>query len=120
MIWPFVEASWLAAVSLMALTPPPGPLQDVWVEMKKTQDMAQLFGKTLYHQGDLSYYEAVNKEVLARSYDRFVDEGIISIAKSQDPGQPVKTQLSAAWTPERNEEGYIKPEGKLWDFTEMM
>ena len=120
MIWPFVEASWLAAVSLMALTPPKEASNDVWVELKKAQDMAQLFGKTLYHQGDLSYYEAVNKEVLSRSYDRFIDEGIISIAKSRDPGVPVKMQLSPAWTPRRDEDGNIMPEGKLWDFIEMM
>ena len=104
----------------MALAPPNDPSKDVWVELKKAQDMAQLFGKTLYHQGDLSYYEAVNKEVLVRSYERFLDEGIISLAKSRDSGTPVKMQLSPAWTPNRDAEGNIKPEGKLWDFTEMM
>lgn len=103
----------------MALTPPEG-VKDIWVELKKAQEMAQLFGKTLYHQGDLSYYEAVNKEVLVRSYERFVDEGIISIAKNSGPGEPTKTQLSLAWTPARDDKGQIKPEGKLWDFTEMM
>ena len=125
MIWPFVEASWLAAVSLMALTPPPDQSstdgsKDTWVEMKKAQDMAQLFGKTLYHQGDLSYYEAVNKEVLTRSYERFVEEGKITLTKSKEPNAPVRMQLSQEWMPERDEQGNIKPEGKLWDFTEMM
>ena len=120
MIWPFVEASWLAAVSLMALTPLKEASNDTWVELKKAQDMAQLLGKTLYHQGDLSYYEAVNKEVLSRSYDRFVDEGIISIAKSRESAVPVKMQLSPTWTPERDEDGSIMPQGKLWDFIEMM
>ena len=42
MIWPYVEGSWLAAVSLMALTPPKGASADVWVELKQAQNMAQL------------------------------------------------------------------------------
>ena len=120
LIWPYVEASWLAAVSLMALTPPQGRDADIWVSVKATQEMAQLFGKTLYHQGDLSYYEAVNKEVLGRSYERFVDEGIILLARSKDPKVPTKTKLAPTWTPGRDEQGDIKPEGKLWDFIEMM
>ena len=42
LIWPFVEATWLGAVSLMALTPPTSLKGDVWIDMKQTQDMAQL------------------------------------------------------------------------------
>ena len=42
LIWPFIEASWLGAVSLMGLTPPPGQEQDMWCDMKQTQDKAQL------------------------------------------------------------------------------
>ena len=35
LIWPFIEASWLGAVSLMGLTPPVGTAEDVcW--MSKT------------------------------------------------------------------------------------
>ena len=136
MIWPFVEGIWLAAVSLIMLTPPISSTKNKWVELKKAQDMAQLvctttfllflltaslkFGKTLYHQGDLSYYEAVNKEVLGRSYERFVDEGIILIARSKEPGVPPKIQLAAEWTPQRDDAGNIKPEGRLWNFAEMM
>ena len=41
MIWPFVEASWLAAVSLFALTPPPG-IENTVIELKKAQEVAQL------------------------------------------------------------------------------
>ena len=41
-IWPYVEASWLAAVSLMALTPPQGSKADVWVDMKQALATAQL------------------------------------------------------------------------------
>lgn len=44
MIWPFVEGTWLAAVSLMSLTPPAGSTSGEWIELKKAQDMAQLVG----------------------------------------------------------------------------
>lgn len=42
LIWPFIEASWLAAVSLMGLTPPLGQPQEVWLEVSKAQNSAQL------------------------------------------------------------------------------
>lgn len=42
LIWPFIEASWLGAVSLLGLTPPRDGLQDVWIDNKKAQDSAQL------------------------------------------------------------------------------
>lgn len=119
LIWPYVESSWLAATSLMALTPPPHSAdQDVWVELKRSQELAQLFGKTLYHQGDLSYYEAVNKETLKNAYQRFEEEGIILTAKSRDGSGVTTFKLAPAWTPGRDALGKIKSEGKLWDFTE--
>lgn len=42
LIWPFIEASWLGAVSLMGLTPPLGQIEEVWCDMQQTQDIAQL------------------------------------------------------------------------------
>jgi hypothetical protein len=42
LIWPFIEASWLGAVSLMGLTPPLGHTGDVWIEVAKAQNSAQL------------------------------------------------------------------------------
>lgn len=42
LIWPFIEASWLAAVSLMGLTPPQGLQEDVWIAQSVAQDSAQL------------------------------------------------------------------------------
>ncbi|EON97609.1 putative glycerol-3-phosphate acyltransferase protein [Phaeoacremonium minimum UCRPA7] len=42
LIWPFIEASWLAAVALMALTPPLDQTGDVWIEVMKAQNGAQL------------------------------------------------------------------------------
>lgn len=119
LIWPFIEASWLAAVSLMGLTPPDGKNGDIWIGEAKAQNNAQLLGKTLYHQGDLSYFEAVNKETLKNSYTRFQQEQIINVVKSKDAKIPPRLQLDPSWRPSRDPEtGVLLAEGKLWDFTE--
>jgi hypothetical protein len=80
--------------------------------------MIQL-GKTLYHQGDLSYFEAVNKETLKNSYTRFEQEQIINVVKSKDTKIPRRLRLDPSWRPSRDPEtGALLAEGKLWDFTE--
>ena len=119
LIWPFIEAAWLGAVSLMCLTPPSLKNAGIWIDMKKAQDSAQLLGKTLYHQGDLSYFEAVNKETLKNAYNRFAEEGIIVVATNKDSKAGPTMRLSAEWTPERDEHsGELLLRGRLWDFTE--
>lgn len=42
LIWPFIEASWLAAVSLIGLTPPLGQNEEIWIEQSKAHNSAQL------------------------------------------------------------------------------
>ena len=42
LIWPFIEAAWLGAVSLISLTPPLNTPPDILIEMSKAQDSAQL------------------------------------------------------------------------------
>lgn len=121
LIWPFIEASWLGAVSLLGLTPPLDGDQDTWIDMKKSQDSAQLLGKTLYHQGDLSYFEAVNKETLRNSYQRFEEEGIILVAKDKETRAGPSLKLAPEWTPERDPNtGKVFDRGRLWDFTELI
>ncbi|ETI20924.1 hypothetical protein G647_07267 [Cladophialophora carrionii CBS 160.54] len=118
LIWPFVDAAWLGAVSLLALAPPAGSSAG-WIEMQKAQDMAQLAGRTLYHQGDLSYFEAVNKEALKNAYSRFQEEGIIQVAKAPDARNKSTVRLAPEWTPERDaSSGELRPSGRLWDFIE--
>ncbi|KAJ4366036.1 hypothetical protein N0V95_000262 [Ascochyta clinopodiicola] len=124
LIWPFIEAAWLGAISLMMLTPPlnhtsasPSPAKEKWLDMKRVQDRSQLLGKTLYHQGDLSYYEAVNKETLKNSYTRFEEEGMIIVAKSKTAKQPTTIRLADKWTPVRGAHGIIA-DGPLWRFAE--
>jgi hypothetical protein len=48
LIWPFIEASWLGAVSLMGLTPAVGSTGDVWLDVAKTQNSAQLVSSIPY------------------------------------------------------------------------
>jgi len=119
LIWPFIEAAWLGAVSLMCLTPSSPAEADIWIDMKKAQDSAQLLGKTLYHQGDLSYFEAVNKEALKNAYSRFAEEGIIIVATNKDSKAGSTMRLSPEWTPGRDEDsGALLLRGRLWDFIE--
>ena len=42
LIWPFIEGAWLGAVSLLGLTPPLDGPKDVWIDLRKAQDNAQL------------------------------------------------------------------------------
>ncbi|KAJ5697786.1 hypothetical protein N7488_011470 [Penicillium malachiteum] len=121
LIWPFIEASWLGAVSLLGLTPPLNGNKEIWIDVKKAQDSAQLLGKTLYHQGDLSYFEAVNKETLKNSYQQFGEEGILLVAKVKDAKSGPSLRLAPEWTPERDPHtGKVLPHGRLWDFTELI
>ena len=76
-------------------------------------------GKTLYHQGDLSYFEAVNKETLKNAFQLFEDEGIVNLHKSKDKKIPSTIKLAKGWTPRRDlATGNIVPEGNLWSFIE--
>ncbi|KAH9220114.1 putative acyltransferase [Leptodontidium sp. 2 PMI_412] len=119
LIWPFVEAFWLGAVSFMGFTPPLNYKGDGWLDVKGCQESAQLLGKTLYHQGDLSYFEAVNKETLKNAWVRLEEEGIVIVAKSRDPKIQPRSKLSPDWTPDRNPEtGRLIAKGRLWDFIE--
>ncbi len=119
LIWPFIEAAWLGAISLMMLTPPVTDEQETWLDLKKVQERAQLFGKTLYHQGDLSYFEAVNKETLKNTYTRFEEEGMILVIRSKDSKAPSTIRLSEEWLPRREAaSGAIEAKGPLWMFAE--
>jgi len=113
LLWPFVEAAWLGSVSLLSLIPP-RPDQSPWLDMKSAQDSAQLLGKTLYHSGDLSYFEAVNKEALKNAYSRFQEEGIIIVGKGKDAKAGPNVRLAEDWTPEKDN----VTSGRLWAFIE--
>lgn len=115
LIWPFVESNWLAAVSLMALTPPSPAQSEQWISLKQAHDMSQLAGKTLYHQGDLSYYEAVNNQTLKNAWQRFGEERMVLTSKGPSGAT---CRLNPEWTPVRGADGKVRPQGRLWDFVE--
>ncbi|ETN42203.1 uncharacterized protein HMPREF1541_04144 [Cyphellophora europaea CBS 101466] len=118
LIWPFVDAAWLGAVSLFCLVPPTDSSL-VWIDMKRVQDIAQLFGRTLYHQGDLSYFESINKEALKNAYTRFQEEGIVFVAKGAAAKNGPTVRLAPDWLPQRDPAtGQIEAHGRLWDFVE--
>jgi hypothetical protein len=69
----------------------------------------------------VSYLEAVNKETLKNSYQRFQEEGIIQILKEKDSTVPARLRLAPEWTPSRDPStGKLIPSGRLWDFTDKL
>ncbi|THY87480.1 acyltransferase, partial [Aureobasidium pullulans] len=120
LIWPFIEASWLGAISLLMLTPPSTNVsQQTSLPLNSVVTQAQRLGKTLYAQGDISYLEAVNRETLRNAYTRFAESGIIFITSPSKDGKiPASVRLTPEWLPERTEDGQIKAQGKLWGYCE--
>ena len=120
LIWPFIEATWLGTVSLFMLTPRVGAdgNSEHWFDFRGLQDKTQLLGKTLYHQGDLSYYEAVNKEALNHAFSHLEEAGIILVSRPKDSKVPPRVRLDSEWMPSRDASGVLEPEGKLWDLCE--
>lgn len=130
LVWPFLDGFWLTLVSLFALTPTLGtdPGKLVWVETKEFVQQSQVLGKTLYHQGIIVYYEAVNKEMLANAVEHYASEGIILKRQIKGTPQPVLS-LAPSWTPERYNDiavatqhdgsvGDIVAHGALYDLCE--
>ncbi|KAK9460706.1 acyltransferase-domain-containing protein [Lipomyces oligophaga] len=143
LLWPFCDGYWLAAASLFMLTPLESDLADqssatstdetLWVAATEFLETAQLLGKTIYAQGDLSYFEAVNKEMLRSAFAAFEDEGIIVVRRSKSGRLPSIMSLAPDWLPTRNRKdalmapgdnstfsgtSQIQPEGKLWTYVE--
>ena len=120
LIWPFIEASWLGAISLLMLTPPStNASQQTSLPLNAVVTQAQRLGKTLYAQGDISYLEAVNRETLRNAYTRFAESGIISITPPSKDGKiPASVHLTPEWMPKRAENGYVEAQGKLWEYCE--
>lgn len=130
-IWPFIEAYYLNALSLLALTPsldvqekPRGDIYDLkdkpltWVSVKAFLAMAQQLGKTLFHQGDLSYIEAVNMETLRNALGFFEEHRQIVVRKTKSGRQEAAMTLHPDWVPRRLADGSIAESGKLWNLVE--
>ncbi|KAF9116743.1 hypothetical protein BGX27_011057 [Mortierella sp. AM989] len=128
LLWPFVETYWLAAVSLYTLIPttkeliPPvdinGEPQLHWVEERVYMEKTQMFGKTLYYQGDLSYFESVNMETLKNGFNRLSDYGILMVKKATSSKEKTKVALHPDFMPSRGADGRLSTDGTLWDMVE--
>lgn len=103
--------------------------------------MAQQLGKTLFHQGDLSYIEvhpaffahpnrqAVNMETLRNAMGFFEENGQIVVRKTKSGRQEAAMTLHPDWMPRsflgfgsinvrRLSNGRISEDGKLWSLVE--
>ena len=124
LIWPFVESAWLASIFLMGLAPrrhEHGEAEEILLNYREVQDATQLLGKTLYHQGDLSYFESVNKENLKNAFQLFEEEGIVIVHRpGRDEKLPASIRLAGEWASERTCTGQISPSGRLWTFVELI
>ena len=119
LIWPFVEAAWLGVISLFMLTPSHEHQDfDAWLDLNEFQNKAQQLGKTLYHQGDLSYFEAVNKEAFKNAFSHTEEAGIVHVTRSRVSKTPPRVRLDLEWMPARDDDGKLMPEGKLWELSE--
>ncbi|CAJ0747851.1 21784_t:CDS:10 [Entrophospora sp. SA101] len=131
LIWPFIETYWLAAVSLFSMTPTSNPSQETsittdtrttasitWFNESDFHNKCQIFGKTLYYQGDLSYFESINKETLKNAFIKLEDEDIIRVKRSRNTKIMTTVALHPDYVPTRNKEGAIEPKGNLWDLVE--
>lgn len=46
---------------------------------------SQIFGKTLYYEGDVSYFESISKETISNCLGWLKQQGIIAIHKGAEP-----------------------------------
>ncbi|CAO1625113.1 unnamed protein product [Parajaminaea phylloscopi] len=97
LIWPFIESYWLACCAFLLLAPPQeqvspategGQGRILWFSAKDFEKKAQLFGKTLYDQGELAYLEAINSATLSQAVTRFEELGLVMRRKS-DSVKPI-------------------------------
>ncbi|KAF9214025.1 hypothetical protein BGZ59_004443 [Podila verticillata] len=124
LLWPFVETYWLAAVSLYTLIPARQATVDGtepqlhWIEERVFMEKTQMFGKTLYYQGDLSYFESVNMETLKNGFSRLADYGILVVKKPTNAKERTKVALHPDFMPNRGADGHVLASGALWDLVE--
>ncbi|PWN45569.1 acyltransferase-domain-containing protein [Ceraceosorus guamensis] len=125
LVFPLIEAYWLSACSLLLLAPPPpkgqapGSVQS-WFAAKEFEKRAQLFGKTLYAGGEISYLEAINLATLSAAMVRFQELGFIVRRKSDGPKPVPLVALNPAYVPTYDAEGRVTNTGPLVSFLERL
>jgi len=71
LLWPYIETYWLAAVGLFTMASTGMQVEKIFNER------LQRFATTLYYQGDLSYFESINKETLKNAMLLLQELGVI-------------------------------------------
>lgn len=100
LVWPFVETYWLVSASLFSILPdylfckegedinnePTQPELDTleWVEEKILMERIQIFARTMYYEGDLNYFESINKETIKNALLHYVQDDIVLMIKSTE------------------------------------
>lgn len=74
-LWPYIEAYWMSFVSLWGLFP------GLIASQKDYFERARKFGETLYHKGELTFFEAVSNERIQLAWNRFEE---LNILRKQD------------------------------------
>eukprot|EP01124_Arcella_intermedia_P000699 TRINITY_DN10372_c0_g1_i1.p1 TRINITY_DN10372_c0_g1~~TRINITY_DN10372_c0_g1_i1.p1 ORF type:complete len:741 (-),score=190.79 TRINITY_DN10372_c0_g1_i1:1148-3040(-) len=80
LLWPFIEAYWMVSASLWSLYP--NHLADEKIFLQKIT----IFGETLYHQGELSFYESISTDMTKMALKRCIEEQILEEKLFNDKG----------------------------------
>lgn len=56
-----------------------------WIDSRAFVSRSQIFGKTLYYEGDVSYFESISKETISNCLGWLKQQGIINLHKGADP-----------------------------------
>ncbi|ANB11760.1 hypothetical protein AWJ20_4582 [Sugiyamaella lignohabitans] len=110
LLWPFIDGYWTASITLFALAPYKR------VPANLFYNMAQTLAKTLYHEGVIAHYEAVNKEMLKDAFQYFEQQGIL--IRHVDENRKADVSLAQEWIPKVDSKGHFIPSGKLYEFSE--
>lgn len=88
-----------------------------WYDERAFHRSAQLLGKQAHYQGDVSYLESANQATLANAFQRIVDLGVVQTRRTTIGKASVPLMaLHPKWLPERQSNGEIAAQGRLWDY----
>ncbi|PKI83716.1 hypothetical protein MVES1_002703 [Malassezia vespertilionis] len=122
LIWPYVESYWLAAVSILGLAPQSvqvRPAHDAgsvpeqrlpWYMKKDLVTSMQKIGNTLFWQGELSYYEAINSATLVNALARMEQMGVVVYHKPDDKKAGTFAAVDPSWVPTAIKRDALQPD----------
>jgi len=106
LLWPFIEAYWMVCASLWALFP------HYLTEEKTYLTKVTKFGETLYHQGELSFFESISTDMTKMALQRCLEEQIIERKHINDRGIVVLLLTEEYQNDEKKLEGVVEKIGK--------